>query len=92
MSKSSISRLFTGCEVFTVPELAAILNVSPSSVRSWIHSGQLPAFDAGRTYRLTGADVNAFMAQHTGKRSRDRRKRKPRHDDMVAAYSPSRKR
>ncbi len=47
-------------EVLTVEEIATRLKVNPRTVRNWIASGELPAIDIGRGYRVSRADFEDF--------------------------------
>jgi excisionase family DNA binding protein len=48
-------------EVLTVEEIARKLRVNPRTVRNWIASGELPAIDIGRGYRISKSDYDAFI-------------------------------
>ena len=55
----------------TVEEVADELRVHPETVRQWIRDGELEAFDTGRGYRISRADLDAFVQRRkTGKRRR----------------------
>src|SRR6266581_749162 len=45
----------------TVEEVAEELRVHPETVRQWIREGELDAFDTGRGYRISRADLDDFM-------------------------------
>jgi excisionase family DNA binding protein len=47
----------------TVAEVAAMLRVSNMTVYRLINSGALPAVRVGKSYRLTEADVDRYLAQ-----------------------------
>ena len=57
---------------FTVEEVAGELRVHPETVRQWIRSGELDAFDTGRGYRISRTDLDDFV----GKRKTSRRRKK----------------
>lgn len=47
----------------TVAEVADMLRVSNMTVYRLINSGGLPAVRVGKSYRLTEADVDKYLAQ-----------------------------
>jgi excisionase family DNA binding protein len=57
----------------TVEEVAAELRVHPENVRQWIRDGELDAFDTGRGYRISRADLDDFIRRRkTGRRHKKR--------------------
>lgn len=52
-------------ELLTVLQAAQITNVSASTLRMWINTGQVPAFRSGRVIRITRKSLQEFLAQHT---------------------------
>jgi excisionase family DNA binding protein len=57
----------------TVEEVAAELRVHPETVRQWIRDGELDAFDTGRGYRISRADLDDFIRRRkTGRRHKKR--------------------
>ena len=72
-----MSRLPT---VYSVSQLAEILQRSRSSIRSLIRSGRLSAFDAApegrlRQYRVTEDALQKFIAEHSATPPKKPRKR-----------------
>lgn len=54
---------------YTVEEVAKELRVHAETVRQWIRSGELDAFDTGRGYRISRTDLDDFIQKRkTGKR------------------------
>ncbi len=48
--------------MLTVQEVAKRLRVNEKTVRTWINSGDLPAFPVGgRGYRISKADLDRFV-------------------------------
>ncbi len=47
----------------TVAEVADMLRVSNMTVYRLINAGSLPAVRVGKSYRLTEADVDGYLAQ-----------------------------
>ena len=45
----------------TIDEVAALLAVSPRSVRRWIADGDLPTHRFRRSVRISDADLRAFV-------------------------------
>ena len=48
----------------TVADVAALINVTVRTVRSWTTSGYLPASKVGRRVRVSPEDLRAFMERH----------------------------
>ncbi|GAB3744298.1 helix-turn-helix domain-containing protein [Microlunatus parietis] len=51
----------SGVKFMTVAEVAAIMRVSKMSVYRLIHNGQLEAARFGRSFRVSEADVDAYL-------------------------------
>mgnify|MGYP001606918470 CR=1 FL=1 len=47
-------------EIYTVPEIAAMLRMCIASVQRWCASGKLPAFKVGKCYRIEKEDFEAW--------------------------------
>ncbi|MDE0572320.1 helix-turn-helix domain-containing protein [Demequina sp. B12] len=47
----------------TVAEVAQLLRVSRMTVYRWVHAGEIPAVQFGRSYRVPRAAVDQFMEQ-----------------------------
>jgi excisionase family DNA binding protein len=50
-------------ELYTVEEAAAILKVTPKTVRSWIALRGLPAAKLGKEYRIPKQDFENWISQ-----------------------------
>ena len=48
-------------KLYTVTEIADILNVSDRSVRNFIQNGELKAYRFGREYKIKESDLQAFI-------------------------------
>lgn len=48
--------------LLTVSDVASRCAVTPTTVRAWIHSGDLAAQRAGRRYLVRPPDLDAFLA------------------------------
>lgn len=59
-ARSAASDL-SGVKFMTVAEVAAIMRVSKMSVYRLIHNGQLEAARFGRSFRVSEADVDAYL-------------------------------
>jgi len=46
--------------LYTPAEVAALVKVTPRTVRAWIRAGRLPARRYGRLYRVRAADLAQF--------------------------------
>ena len=47
--------------LLTVPEVAAIFQVTAQTIRNWIDHGTLPAVRVGRAFRIRRQDVDALF-------------------------------
>ncbi len=59
--------------LLTTEEIAERLKIHVKTVREWIASGELKAFDLGQAYRVQEDDLQAFL--NARKRIRPRRKK-----------------
>lgn len=50
-------------DLLTTEEIAEIVKVQPSTVRTWINQGKLPAIDLEGSYRIYRRDFDAFLAE-----------------------------
>ena len=48
-------------ELLTVPQVAAVFQVTAQTIRNWIDHGTLPAVRIGRAFRVKRADVDALL-------------------------------
>jgi len=55
-----------GDELLSPKKAAAMLDVTPATVREWIRSGQLPARHAGRLLRVRAADLAGGLPKVQG--------------------------
>ncbi len=53
----------TSDEWFTLPQIAEMLDVNPSTVRHWVTIGRLSAEKRGRKWMVEREDVEAIMEQ-----------------------------
>lgn len=49
--------------VMTVKQVAEKIQVTPRTVYDWIRQGKLQAYRAGRQYRITDEQLEAFLTQ-----------------------------
>jgi excisionase family DNA binding protein len=49
--------------LFSIETVAAMLEVSPKTVRRWIATGLLPVHRLGRQIRISEPDLAAFIAR-----------------------------
>jgi excisionase family DNA binding protein len=47
--------------LLTVPEVAAVFQVTAQTIRNWIDHGTLPAVRVGRAFRVRPQDVEALL-------------------------------
>ncbi|MGH2849450.1 MAG: helix-turn-helix domain-containing protein [Solirubrobacteraceae bacterium] len=47
--------------LLTVPQVAAVFQVTAQTIRNWIDHGTLPAVRVGRAFRVRRQDVDALM-------------------------------
>lgn len=52
-----------GIQFYTVLEVAAELQISSMTVRSYIKDGRLPAKKLGRRYLITDTDIKKFIGK-----------------------------
>lgn len=52
-------------EVYTLNEIADLLQVTKRSLYSWIKSGRLKALKVGREWRVTKKSLEAFLEENT---------------------------
>ncbi|MEW6374550.1 MAG: helix-turn-helix domain-containing protein [Thermodesulfobacteriota bacterium] len=65
----------TGAEKFlTVPEVASILSVRPSTVYQWASSGEIPHYRLGRIMRFKRKDLEVWVEGFRKERIDHRRK------------------
>jgi excisionase family DNA binding protein len=50
-----------GTVLLTVPEVAAVFQVTAQTIRNWIDHGTLPAVRVGRAFRVRPQDVDALL-------------------------------
>lgn len=60
-------------EIMTVAQVAEYLRLNKLTIYKYIHEGKLPAVKFGRTFRVRGEDVAAFLeAQRFGPKEKPR--------------------
>lgn len=53
--------------MLTIHEVAALLKMRESTVRSWINDGQLRAIKFGRDWRVAQRDLEVFLNAHANR-------------------------
>jgi excisionase family DNA binding protein len=48
-------------ELLTTQQVAAILQLSPKTVKDWLRAGKLTGYKIGRVWRVKEADLEAFI-------------------------------
>ena len=56
--------------MLTLHEVADLLKMKESTIRSWINNGDLPAFKFGREWRVAQKDLEAFVIDHASQASK----------------------
>ena len=51
-------------QAFTVEQAAAALNIDRDTLRRWLRHGRIGGFKAGTDWRLTKADLDAFIERN----------------------------
>lgn len=51
-------------DLLTIPDVARILKMSEKSVRRYIKSGELIAYEIGGKYRISRANLDDFLRRH----------------------------
>lgn len=62
LDTTSPSPLHGDSEFLTVAEVAGLLRVSKMTVYRLVHSGELPAVQIGRSYRVRRSAVDEYLA------------------------------
>ena len=50
--------------VYTVEETAALLKVTPLTIRRWLNSGKLRGIKLDRLWRIKKPDLESFLERH----------------------------
>jgi len=58
-------------KVYTIDEVASLLNLDRKTVKLLIESGELGAFRVRRQYRILQSDVDDYIARHRVKRQEE---------------------
>ena len=48
-------------EIYTLEEIAELLQVTRRTIYTWIKDGKLKAFKVGRGWRVSRADLDSFL-------------------------------
>jgi excisionase family DNA binding protein len=48
-------------DLFTAEQVAAILQLSPKTIKDWLRAGKLPGYKIGRVWRVRQEDLEAFI-------------------------------
>jgi excisionase family DNA binding protein len=48
-------------DLFTAEQVAAILQLSPKTIKDWLRAGKLPGYKIGRVWRVRQADLETFI-------------------------------
>ncbi len=51
-------------ELLTLQDVARQLSVNEKTIRRWIQSGELPAIEIARKYRIRRSDLQIFLDKH----------------------------
>ena len=51
-------------DLLTIPDVARILKMSEKSIRRYIKSGELIAYEIGGKYRISRENLNDFLKRH----------------------------
>jgi excisionase family DNA binding protein len=61
--REELSKMPERSEYLSVRDAAQIANVIPGTIRSWIDTGKLGRFQAGRHARIKRSDLDALLGQ-----------------------------
>lgn len=53
--------------LYTTHDVAELLQMRESTIRSWINEGDLRAFKFGRDWRVAHKDLEKFLDEHANK-------------------------
>lgn len=56
-------------EILTPEEVAKVLKVTPETIRRWLRKGELTGADTPAGWRLTPADLEAWLEKHRPSKS-----------------------
>jgi excisionase family DNA binding protein len=48
-------------ELLTTEQAAAIFQLTPKTIKDWLRAGKLTGYKIGRVWRVTEADLEAFV-------------------------------
>jgi excisionase family DNA binding protein len=48
-------------DLFTAEQVAALLQLSPKTIKDWLRAGKLPGYKIGRAWRVRQEDLEAFI-------------------------------
>lgn len=51
-------------EYLTIKDVAELFNVHTNTVRRWLRRGQLPGRQIGRSWRVSKAAIDAYLAEN----------------------------
>ena len=54
-------------DIMTPDEVAKVLKVTPETIRRWLRKGELAGSDTPAGWRMTQADIDAWLAKHRRK-------------------------
>jgi excisionase family DNA binding protein len=57
---------FSGDELMTVAEIAAVLKLNQQTIRNWVDQGRLPAVRIGRRVRIKRSDFEQLLTNAAG--------------------------
>jgi excisionase family DNA binding protein len=64
MNNQTASAGTSAPKLYSIKEVAALLQVNPRTVRRWIDAGDITTHRFGRQIRISDADLRAFIKQH----------------------------
>ncbi len=51
-------------DIMTPEEVAKVLKVTPETIRKWLRNGELTGSNTPAGWRVTPADIEAWLAKH----------------------------
>ncbi len=61
MAKKELGRVIAGVKIYTLPEVAELLQCNKMTARTYVRTGRLPANKVGKNYLITEDSLREFI-------------------------------
>jgi len=75
-------------QLYTIPEVAAILKLSPGTLRNWLSARKITAHKIGDAVRFTSDDLQAIIEPQPAKLAQPAKKKERSPGKLKAGASP----